>query len=70
MVLAQLDGGLHRNFQGYTTDPSDVLIGFGACAIGRLPQGYAQNESGTRAYQQPMASRSFGHGEGLLLHRG
>ncbi|MBD2746389.1 oxygen-independent coproporphyrinogen III oxidase [Microvirga sp. BT688] len=44
MVQAQVHGVLHRNFQGYTTDTSDVLIGFGASAIGRLTQGYAQNE--------------------------
>jgi oxygen-independent coproporphyrinogen-3 oxidase len=44
MVRAQVDGELHRNFQGYTTDPSDVLIGLGASSIGRLTQGYAQNE--------------------------
>ncbi|MBJ6127297.1 oxygen-independent coproporphyrinogen III oxidase [Microvirga splendida] len=44
MVQAQVDGTLHRNFQGYTTDSSDVLIGFGASAIGRLTQGYVQNE--------------------------
>ncbi len=34
---------LRRNFQGYTSDPADVLIGVGASAIGRLPQGYVQN---------------------------
>ncbi|KAB2846359.1 MAG: oxygen-independent coproporphyrinogen III oxidase [Hyphomicrobiaceae bacterium] len=34
---------LHRNFQGYTADASTTLIGFGASAIGRLPQGYVQN---------------------------
>jgi oxygen-independent coproporphyrinogen-3 oxidase len=44
LVRAQSAGRLHRNFQGYTTDPSDVLIGFGASAISRLPQGYVQNE--------------------------
>ena len=44
LVRAQSAGLLHRNFQGYTTDPSDVLIGFGASAISRLPQGYLQNE--------------------------
>jgi oxygen-independent coproporphyrinogen-3 oxidase len=44
LVRAQSVGRLHRNFQGYTTDPSDVLIGFGASAISRLPQGYVQNE--------------------------
>lgn len=44
MAEAQRKGALHRNFQGYTTDPSDVLIGLGASAIGRLTQGYIQNE--------------------------
>jgi oxygen-independent coproporphyrinogen III oxidase len=37
-------GRLHRNFQGYTTDPADALIGLGASSIGRLPQGYVQND--------------------------
>lgn len=32
-----------RNFQGYTTDQADALLGIGASAISRLPQGYAQN---------------------------
>lgn len=34
---------LRRNFQGYTADDSDAIIGLGASAIGQLPQGYAQN---------------------------
>ena len=44
MARAQEAGDLHRNFQGYTTDPCEVLLGLGASAIGRLPQGYVQNE--------------------------
>lgn len=36
-------GALKRNFQGYTTDSADALIGFGASAISRLPQGFVQN---------------------------
>ena len=44
MAVAQDRGTLRRNFQGYTTDRSDVLLAFGASAIGRLPQGYVQNE--------------------------
>jgi oxygen-independent coproporphyrinogen-3 oxidase len=36
-------GRIHRNFQGYTTDSADALLGFGPSAIGRLPQGYVQN---------------------------
>jgi oxygen-independent coproporphyrinogen-3 oxidase len=34
---------LKRNFQGYTVDRADALIGFGPSAISALPQGYIQN---------------------------
>ncbi|WP_395696964.1 oxygen-independent coproporphyrinogen III oxidase [Methylocella sp.] len=34
---------ISRNFQGYTDDACGALIGIGASAISRLPQGYAQN---------------------------
>jgi len=44
MALAHEHGRLRRNFQGYTTDAADFLLGFGASAIGRLPDGYVQNE--------------------------
>jgi oxygen-independent coproporphyrinogen-3 oxidase len=56
MSVAHSTGTLRRNFQGYTTDSSDVLLGFGASAIGRLDQGYVQNEIGTRAYAKMIAS--------------
>ena len=36
-------GTLRRNFQGYTVDPADALIGFGCSAISSLPTGYAQS---------------------------
>ncbi len=55
LVAAQADGRLHRNFQGYTTDESDVLIGFGASAIGRLDQGYIQNDPSPRSYAALIA---------------
>jgi oxygen-independent coproporphyrinogen-3 oxidase len=44
LARAAGNGGLRRNFQGYTTDPGEVLIGLGASAIGRLSQGFVQNE--------------------------
>jgi oxygen-independent coproporphyrinogen-3 oxidase len=56
MAVALQDGRLHRNFQGYTTDASNILLGFGASAIGHLPQGYVQNEVHTRAYTEAIAS--------------
>ena len=43
LARSQSEGRLRRNFQGYTDDPADALVGFGASAIGELPQGYVQN---------------------------
>jgi oxygen-independent coproporphyrinogen III oxidase len=43
MAQALASGVLRRNFQGYTTDPAETLLGLGASAIGRLPQGFVQN---------------------------
>ena len=34
---------LQRNFQGYTEDNANVLIGIGASSISNLPNGYVQN---------------------------
>lgn len=50
LARARKDGTLRRNFQGYTDDQSDVLIGIGASSISRFPQGYAQNQSATSRY--------------------
>jgi oxygen-independent coproporphyrinogen-3 oxidase len=67
MVQAQVDGVLHRNFQGYTTDPSDVLIGFGASAIGRLTQGYAQNEVVLGRYAECISRGELATAKGYAL---
>ncbi len=67
MVQAQVDGVLHRNFQGYTTDPSDVLIGFGASAIGRLSQGYAQNEVVLGRYAERIQRGELATAKGYAL---
>ena len=50
-------GSVHRNFQGYTTDGAEVLLGLGASAIGRLPQGYVQNSSPLKPYEEAIAAR-------------
>lgn len=56
MALAFRDQTLRRNFQGYTTDRGEVLLGFDASAIGHLPQGYVQNEVQIGAYAQSVAA--------------
>ena len=43
MAIAHAKGTLRRNFQGYTTDAAQTLIGLGASAISSLPQGFVQN---------------------------
>jgi oxygen-independent coproporphyrinogen-3 oxidase len=58
---------LHRNFQGYTTDDADALIGFGASAISRYPQGYAQNTARTPDYQRLIAERGLATVRGIAL---
>lgn len=50
LARARDEGRLRRNFQGYTDDRSQVLIGMGASSISRYPQGYAQNAPVTGAY--------------------
>lgn len=64
LATARDRGRLRRNFQGYTDDPSDVLIGLGASSISRFPQGYAQNAPATGAY---LAAVREGH---LAVARG
>ncbi len=39
---------LRRNFQGYTIDPADTLLGFGISSIGKLLQGFVQNRANFR----------------------
>ena len=50
LLAAQGKQALHRNFQGYTDDDCQVLLGFGASAISHLPDGYLQNETDTQRY--------------------
>jgi len=66
LARAASAGRLRRNFQGYTDDTAPALIGLGASAISRFPQGYAQNASKTAEYQARVRGGEFatarGHG--------
>ena len=59
LAVAAESGRLHRNFQGYTPDEAGVLLGLGASAIGKLPQGHVQNEV-------PIGRYAAAIGEGRL----
>lgn len=52
LAVAHRAGALRRNFQGFTDDNSDVLIGLGASAISIFPDRIIQNEKRAGAYRQ------------------
>lgn len=59
LSVAAREGTLRRNFQGYTDDTSDVLVGLGASSISKFPQGYAQNAPATSAYTKAIRAHEF-----------
>lgn len=54
LAKALKNGELRRNFQGYTTDRAQTLLGVGSTSIGRTPQGYVQNKSETGAWARDV----------------
>ena len=52
LAAADETGHLRRNFQGYTVDTCETLIGIGASSISQFKQGFVQNASATSAYIQ------------------
>lgn len=60
-------GTLVRNFQGYTDDPCETLIGIGASAISRFPEGYVQNAVSTSAYSERVRARGLAGHKGISL---
>ena len=80
MVAGQADGftrpvrdkggcALHarRNFQGFTEDQSDVLIGLGASAISLFPGAIIQNEKNPGAYRDYISEGRLAGARGVRL---
>ena len=55
LFTAQAQGHLHRNFMGYTTTNTELLIGMGASAISDAKYAYAQNMKTVENYSQAIA---------------
>ena len=66
MLVAQ-GGRVMRNFQGYTDDNADALIGLGASAISRLPQGFAQNQPAVGNYSRAVGAGKLATVKGIEL---
>lgn len=67
LAVAARTGRLHRNFQGYTTDDARILLGLGASAIGRLPQGFVQNAPDVGGYSRAIAGGQLATARGVAL---
>jgi oxygen-independent coproporphyrinogen III oxidase len=67
MAKAAAARRLKRGFQGYTIDAAPVLIGFGASAIGSLPQGYVQNAPTAAAYAREIKAGRLATVRGVEL---
>jgi oxygen-independent coproporphyrinogen-3 oxidase len=67
LAKAQQAGTVRRNFQGYTDDQSQTLIGLGASAISKFTQGYLQNAVATSAYQERIAQTGFAAHKGYEM---
>ena len=67
MASAAREGRLRRNFQGYTTDTAETLIGVGASSISRTPSGYVQNIGSVRDWAKTVASGTLPVARGVAI---
>ncbi|MBL8895230.1 MAG: oxygen-independent coproporphyrinogen III oxidase [Rhizobiales bacterium] len=67
LAIAARNGTLRRNFQGYTTDAAQCLIGFGASSIGKSPQGFVQNKSDVPQWRAAIRSGQLATARGIAL---
>lgn len=67
LARAAAEHQLKRNFQGYTADRADVLIGLGASAISRFPQGFTQNAPDVASYMRAIDAGRFAAVRGVAF---
>jgi oxygen-independent coproporphyrinogen-3 oxidase len=69
LAVARRQGRLHRNFQGYTTQPECDLIALGVSAIGRVGATYSQNAKTLEEYYDLLDQGRLPVVRGLALSR-
>ena len=57
LAVAKREGRLHRNFQGYSTQPDCDLVALGVSAIGRIGAAYYQNAKTLPEYYESLQQR-------------
>ncbi|MFK3926831.1 oxygen-independent coproporphyrinogen III oxidase [Serratia liquefaciens] len=67
LAVAQREGKLHRNFQGYTTQGDSDLLGLGVSAISMLGDSYAQNQKELKVYYSSVEVQGHALWRGLAM---
>ncbi len=67
LAIAQKEGRLQRNFQGYSTFRECDLVGLGMSAIGKIGDCYVQNLKELPAWQSAVSAGRLPIWRGLLL---
>ena len=65
LAVAARAGRIRRNFQGYTEDQCETLIGLGPSSISRYRQGHAQNIVATGEYEKAVDSGQLAIARGI-----
>jgi oxygen-independent coproporphyrinogen-3 oxidase len=69
LFIASKSGNLHRNFMGYTTQPSALLLGLGVSSISDSLGAFVQNEKSVDLYEQRLSEGQLPHITGHYLDR-
>ena len=67
LAIAQQQGRLQRNFQGYSTQAESDMLGLGVSAIGRIGPTYYQNSKGLDEYYAALDAGRLPVARGLEL---
>ncbi|TSB01805.1 oxygen-independent coproporphyrinogen III oxidase [Sphingorhabdus contaminans] len=66
LAIAAKAGKVRRNFQGFTEDSNETLLGFGASSISMLPGLLVQNEKNIGAYRNKVNAGLFAASRGFV----
>ncbi len=67
LAIAQKNGSLHRNFQGYTTKGNCDLLGLGVSSISAIGTSFSQNIKELKAYSQAIEKTGNALEKGITL---
>jgi len=68
LYKAWKEGWLHRNFMGYTTQKTNMLLGLGISSISDAGIGFAQNHKTLHDYYQSVNNNEFAVSKGYFLN--